>query len=78
MLPAAASTVAGWLGGTNFRANARAPLLSRSIVIVTRRMPARMARSYSALISAVPTPRRCQPSTTSTATSATSNSSSRT
>jgi hypothetical protein len=52
--------------------------LSRSIATRKVRMPAARARSVSAAISALPTPRRCQPSTTSIATSATSNSSSRT
>ncbi|HUB04224.1 MAG TPA: hypothetical protein VMA76_04090 [Solirubrobacteraceae bacterium] len=41
-------------------------------------IPARIARSRSAYISAVPTPRRCQPSTISIANSAVSNSSRRT
>jgi hypothetical protein len=77
-LPAAAITVAGRLGGPNFPASARAAALSRSIDMWKWRMPAARAGSVSAIMSAVPTPWRCQPSTTSIATSATSNSSSRT
>jgi hypothetical protein len=73
-LPAAASTVAG----PKCPASARAALLSRSIDMWKRWMPAARARSLSASMSAVPTPRSCQPSTTSIATSAASNSSRRT
>jgi hypothetical protein len=74
----AAIIVAGAVGGPSFRASPRAATLSRSIEIWKRRMPARVARAVSARIRAVPTPRCCQPSTTSIATSAASNSSRRT
>jgi hypothetical protein len=77
-LPAAAITVAGWVAGPSFLASARAPTLSRSIDMWKWLMPARTARPVSAVMSAAPTPWRCQPSTTSLATSATSNCSSRT
>jgi hypothetical protein len=81
-LPAADITVAGGLGGRaggpNFRASARAARFSRSIDTWKRRIPARTARSVSAASSAVPTPWRCQSSTTAIATSAWSNSARRT